>query len=120
MHGAPVTAEVLAAGAGLRLVGCARGGPVNVDLDALSARGLPLVNTPGKNSEAVADLTLAFLVMLARGIPKAQRSSRTAASCATTGRARGSWAPTCAGTRSGWSVTARSDSGWPSARWRSA
>jgi D-3-phosphoglycerate dehydrogenase len=73
VQGAPVTAEVLAAGAGLRLVGCARGGPLNIDLDALSARGLPLVNTPGKNSEAVADLTLAFLVMLARGVPRAVR-----------------------------------------------
>jgi D-3-phosphoglycerate dehydrogenase / 2-oxoglutarate reductase len=73
VQGAPVTAEVLAAGADLRLVACARGGPVNVDLDALSARGLPLVNTPGKNSEAVADLTLAFLVMLARGMPSAVR-----------------------------------------------
>jgi D-3-phosphoglycerate dehydrogenase / 2-oxoglutarate reductase len=73
VQGAPVTAEVLAAGAGLRLVACARGGPLNVDLDALSARGLPLVNTPGKNSEAVADLTLAFLVMLARAVPMAVR-----------------------------------------------
>jgi D-3-phosphoglycerate dehydrogenase len=73
VQGAPVTAEVLAAGAGLRLVACARGGPLNVDLDALSARGLPLVNTPGKNSEAVADLTLAFLVMLARAVPLAVR-----------------------------------------------
>lgn len=73
VHGAPVTAEVLAAAADLRLVACARGGPVNIDLDALGARGLPLVNTPGKNSEAVADLTLAFLVMLARGVPKAVR-----------------------------------------------
>jgi D-3-phosphoglycerate dehydrogenase / 2-oxoglutarate reductase len=73
IHGAPVTAEVLTAGAELRLVACARGGPVNVDLDALGARGLPLVNTPGKNSEAVADLTLAFLIMLARGMPSAVR-----------------------------------------------
>jgi len=73
VQGAPVTDAVLAASTALRLVCCARGGPVNVDVDAVSARGLPLVNTPGKNAEAVADLTIAFLVMLARGLPKAQR-----------------------------------------------
>jgi D-3-phosphoglycerate dehydrogenase len=73
VHGAPVSDEVLDASAALRLVCCARGGPVNVDVEAVTARGLPLVNTPGKNAEAVADLTLAFLVMLARGLPKAQR-----------------------------------------------
>jgi D-3-phosphoglycerate dehydrogenase / 2-oxoglutarate reductase len=73
VQGAPVTDAVLDASQKLRLVCCARGGPVNVDIAALTKRGLPLVNTPGKNSEAVADLTLAFLVMLARGLPKAQR-----------------------------------------------
>jgi D-3-phosphoglycerate dehydrogenase len=73
VQGAPVTDAVLDASDALKLVGCARGGPVNVDVDAVSARGLPLVNTPGKNAEAVADQTLAFLVMLARGFPKAQR-----------------------------------------------
>lgn len=73
VQGAPVTAEVIAAAPDLRLVGCARGGPVNVDSDALAARGLPLVNTPGKNAEAVADLTVALIVMLARGLPKAMR-----------------------------------------------
>jgi D-3-phosphoglycerate dehydrogenase len=44
-----------------------------VDVAAVTARGLPLVSTPGKNSEAVADLTLAFIVMLARGLPSAMR-----------------------------------------------
>ena len=72
-HGAPVTDEVLDASDVLKLVCCARGGPVNVDVDAVTTRGLPLVNTPGKNAEAVADQTLAFLVMLARGFPRAQR-----------------------------------------------
>jgi D-3-phosphoglycerate dehydrogenase len=73
VHGAPVTEEVLDASARLRLVCCARGGPVNVDAEAVSTRGLLLANTPGKNAEAVADLTLAFVVMLARGLPAAQR-----------------------------------------------
>ena len=73
VHGAPVTDSVLDASERLRLVGCARGGPVNIDVPAVSARGLPLVNTPGKNAEAVADQTLAFLVWIARGFPKAQR-----------------------------------------------
>ena len=72
VHGAPVTDCVLDASLDLRLVCCARGGPVNVDMAAVAERGLPLVNTPGKNAEAVADMTMAFLVMLARGIPKAQ------------------------------------------------
>src|SRR5581483_12174414 len=73
VQGAPVTDAVLDASPSLRLVCCARGGPVNIDIEAVTTRGLPLVNTPGKNAEAVADLTIAFLVMLARGLPRAQR-----------------------------------------------
>jgi D-3-phosphoglycerate dehydrogenase len=73
VQGAPVTDAVLEASPELRIIGCARGGPVNVDLVAVNALGLPLVNTPGKNAEAVADQTLAFLIMLARGFPRAQR-----------------------------------------------
>jgi len=71
VHGAPVTEEVLAGGGALRLVGCARGGPTNVDLEAASRRGIPVVTTPGKNAEAVADQTLALIVMLARGFRRA-------------------------------------------------
>ena len=73
VQAAPISEEVLRAAPHLKLVACARGGPVNVDVDAVTARGLPLVSTPGKNADAVADQTIAFLVMLARGFPKAQR-----------------------------------------------
>ena len=72
VHGAPVTAEVLGA-APLRLVCCARGGPVNVDVAAATDRGIPVVNTPGKNAEAVAELTIAFALLLIRAVPQATR-----------------------------------------------
>ena len=70
VHGAPVSAEVLDA-APLRLVCCARGGPVNVDVTAATERGIPVVNTPGKNAEAVAELTIAFALLLLRSVPQA-------------------------------------------------
>jgi D-3-phosphoglycerate dehydrogenase len=73
VHGAPVTREVLGASTALRLVCCARGGPRNVDLEAATELGIPVVTTPGKNAQSVADQTVCFLVMLARGFPKAQR-----------------------------------------------
>jgi D-3-phosphoglycerate dehydrogenase / 2-oxoglutarate reductase len=72
VHGAPVSAEVLDA-APLRLVCCARGGPVNVDVAAASARGIPVTNAPGRNARAVAELTIAFALMLIRGVPGSAR-----------------------------------------------
>jgi D-3-phosphoglycerate dehydrogenase / 2-oxoglutarate reductase len=72
VHGAPVTAEVLDA-APLRLVCCARGGPVNIDVAAASARGIPVTSAPGRNAPAVAELTIAFALMLIRGVPAAAR-----------------------------------------------
>jgi D-3-phosphoglycerate dehydrogenase len=73
VQGAPVTDAVLDADPSLRLLCCARGGPVNVDVEAASARGIPVVTTPGKNADAVAELTIGFLIMLARRLPEAIR-----------------------------------------------
>ena len=72
-HGAPVTDAVLDASPSLSLLCCARGGPVNVDVAAATERGIPVATTPGKNADGVAELTIAFLVMLARGMSSAQR-----------------------------------------------
>jgi len=73
VQGAPVTEEVLDAAPALRLVCCARGGPVNVDVAAATARGIPVVTTPGKNADAVAELTIGFLILLARRLPEVIR-----------------------------------------------
>ena len=72
VQGAPVTDAVLDS-APIRLVCVARGGPVNVDLDAAAERGIPVVTTPGKNANAVAELTIACLVLLARRVVDALR-----------------------------------------------
>lgn len=72
-HAAPFTAEVLAALPGLRLLGCARGGPVNVDLAAARERGVRVTTTPGKNADAVADLTIGFLISIVRNVPASLR-----------------------------------------------
>jgi D-3-phosphoglycerate dehydrogenase len=73
IQGAPITDEVLDAAPDLRLLGVTRGGPVNVDVGAATERGLPVVITPGKNATAVAELTLAFAIMLLRRVPEAMR-----------------------------------------------
>jgi D-3-phosphoglycerate dehydrogenase len=73
VQGAPVTDAVMEAAPGLRLICVARGGPVNVDVETATARGIPVVTTPGKNATAVAELTIAAMIILARRIPEALR-----------------------------------------------
>ena len=71
-------AEVLAELPDLRVVGTARGGPVNVDLSACGARGIPVLYAPARNADSVADFTVGLLLSLIRGIPAADTHLRTA------------------------------------------
>jgi len=61
-----VTAEVIAAAPKLRIVVRAGAGFDNVDLEAASARGIVVMNTPGQNSNAVAELAVALMIYMAR------------------------------------------------------
>ena len=61
-----VTAEILAAAKNLKIVVRAGAGYDNVDLDAATERGVVVMNTPGQNANAVAELTIAMMVFMAR------------------------------------------------------
>lgn len=61
-----VTAEVVAAAKNLKIVVRAGAGYDNLDLEALSARKIVAMNTPGQNSNAVAELAIGMMVFMAR------------------------------------------------------
>ncbi|MFR4236866.1 MAG: hypothetical protein ACLT1W_11945 [Alistipes onderdonkii] len=61
-----VTAEVIGAAKNLKIVVRAGAGYDNVDLAAATARGIVVMNTPGQNSNAVAELALAMMVFMSR------------------------------------------------------
>ncbi len=52
----------------MSLVGCCRGDPLNVDVETATEQGVPVFYTPGRNADAVADLTLGFMLCQARQI----------------------------------------------------
>lgn len=83
LHGAPVTRRLLDAHPQLRLIACARGGPVNIDVAAARERGVVVTTTPGKNADAVADLTVGFIVSLLRNVRPSIDAVRDAAASGT-------------------------------------
>ncbi len=61
-----VTAEVIDAAKNLKIVVRAGAGYDNVDLEVAKARGIVVMNTPGQNSNAVAELAVAFMIYMSR------------------------------------------------------
>jgi D-3-phosphoglycerate dehydrogenase / 2-oxoglutarate reductase len=69
-HLAPVNGWLLDRCPELKLIGVSRGGPVNIDMKAARARGVAVVNTPGRNASAVAEFTIGAILAETRLITK--------------------------------------------------
>ena len=57
----------------LEFIGVSRGTPVNVDLDFCKEKGIPVVHTPGRNADSVADYCLAMMLDLSRKLTQSSR-----------------------------------------------
>jgi D-3-phosphoglycerate dehydrogenase len=66
-----VDEALLAAAPRLRVIGRAGVGVDNIDAEAATRHGIVVMNTPGANAIAVAELTLALMLALARELPRA-------------------------------------------------
>ena len=64
-------AALMEAAPKLRVIGRAGVGVDNIDADAATRHGIVVMNTPGANAIAVAELTLGVMLALARSIPRA-------------------------------------------------
>jgi len=72
-----VTTAVFEAAGRLKVVGRAGVGVDNIDLAAAKAHGVTVVNAPRSTSRAVAELTLALMLALARSVPRADAAMKT-------------------------------------------
>lgn len=64
-------AALLAHAPKLRLIGRAGVGVDNIDTEEATRRGIVVMNTPGANAVAVAELTLGLMIAMCRSIPRA-------------------------------------------------
>lgn len=71
-----VTREIIEAAPKLKAVGRAGVGVDNIDVGAATDRGILVMNTPGGNTIATAELTFTHLLSSARPVPQANESMR--------------------------------------------
>jgi len=61
----------------LRAIASTRGDPNNVDVDGATAAGIPVLNTPGRNADAVAEMAIALLFAATRHLLPGDADVRT-------------------------------------------
>ena len=72
-----ITEQIIRTASKLELIHVCRSGPGNVDLEAATARGIPVLVTPGRNADSVADFTVGMLLSITRKISTADQHLRS-------------------------------------------
>jgi D-3-phosphoglycerate dehydrogenase len=72
VHKAPVTSDVLEKADKLKAIGCARAGPGNVDIQKATEKNIPVFFGPGRNANAVAELTIGLIISEMRHLCRGQ------------------------------------------------
>jgi D-3-phosphoglycerate dehydrogenase len=60
----------------LLAIGSCRGDPTNVDIPGATDKGIPVLRAPGRNADAVAEITIGLMFAVNRGIVRADRDVR--------------------------------------------
>lgn len=63
-----VSRNVIEVTPGLKLIGCSRANPVNVDIEAATNHHIPVIHTPGRNAIAAAEFTIGLMLSISRRI----------------------------------------------------
>ena len=77
--GTTIDAAKIAAAPKLKVIGRAGVGVDNIDIEAATAHGVVVMNTPGGNTISAAEHTIALLMSLARNIPQGDSSTKKGA-----------------------------------------
>lgn len=75
-HLAPISRAMLERLPNLKMIAVSRGGPVNIDMKAAFDHKVLVVNTPGRNSSAVAEFTIGAMLAQTRKITEGHEALR--------------------------------------------
>jgi D-3-phosphoglycerate dehydrogenase len=71
-----VSKRVIDAAKSLELIAQGTSGTDNIDMEAAHERGIAVINMPGENANAVAELVIGYMIALTRTLPAYDRSMR--------------------------------------------
>ncbi|HEV7428424.1 MAG TPA: NAD(P)-dependent oxidoreductase [Thermoanaerobaculia bacterium] len=71
-----VSKRVIDAATNLELIAQGTSGTDNIDMEAARQRGIAVINMPGENANAVAELVIGFIIALTRTVPQYDREMR--------------------------------------------
>ncbi len=69
-HMAPMTRAVIKQLRTVEIIGSCRTEPVNINMEAVTAAGIPVVYAPGRNARAVAEFTVGLIIAETRNIAR--------------------------------------------------